>query len=88
MPVTVSTIRYLSPPQVAERFTVDTHKVLGWIKRGELRAINVASTTGSRPRFRVSPSDLAAFEAARSAMPQPKVSRIRRRKDPSIIEFF
>ena len=73
---------YLTPPAVAERFAVDTHKVLGWIKRGELRAIDVATSTGGRPRYRISPSDLALFEASRSATPQPKVSRIRR-KNPS-----
>ena len=75
------------PPQVAERFGVDPHKILGWIRRGELRAVNVATSTGGRPRFRISPADLAIFEASRAAGPQPKITR-RRRKDPSVIEFF
>jgi len=77
---------YLTPPAVAERFAVDAHKVLDWIKRGELRAIDVATTTAGRPRYRISPADLAAFEASRSATPQ-KVSRIRR-KNPNVTEFF
>ncbi len=81
-------VSYFSPPEIAERFGVDAHKVLGWIRRGELRALNVATTTGGRPRFRISPADLAAFEASRSAGPPPKISRIRRRRDPQIVEFF
>lgn len=80
--------RYLSPPDVARRYGVDPGKVLGWIRRGELRAVNVVATVGSRPRFRISPADLAAFEARRAAGPQPKVARKRRPKQPGIEEFF
>ena len=78
---------YLSPPEVARRYGVDPAKVLGWIRRGELRALNVATHTGGRPRYRISPADLAVFEAARAAGPAPKVTR-RRRKDAGVIQFF
>lgn len=87
MPLT-SPGRYLSPPEVAERFGVDAAKVLVWIRAGELRAIDAATRTGGRPRFRISPADLALFEAARAAGPTPRVTRCRRRKTPGIIEFF
>ena len=87
MPEVTSTCRYLTPPAVAERFGVDVHKIIGWIRAGELRAVNVATTTGGRPRYRISPSDLAAFENSRSAVPQPRVAR-RRRKTPGITEYF
>jgi hypothetical protein len=83
-----SASRYLTPPQLAERYGVDPNKVLGWIRRGELAAVNVATTTGGRPRWRVSPEALAAFEAARAAGPAPHITRIRRRKDPNVIEYF
>ena len=33
----------MTPNQFAWRYGVGVHKVLGWIKRGELRAINMAS---------------------------------------------
>ena len=79
--------RYLTPPQVAERFGVDPHRVLAWIRSGQLLAVNIGDGT-QRPRFRVSESDLALFLAARAARPEPRVSRIRRKKDPSVIEFF
>ena len=78
---------YQTPPRVAERYGVDVHRVLDWIRRGELHAINVGDGS-MRPRYRISPSDLAIFEAARSATPAPKISRVRRRRDPNVIEFF
>lgn len=78
---------YLTPPAVAERYGVDVHRVHAWIHRGELRAINVGDGA-QRPRFRISPADLVAFEAARSAGPAPKISRVRRRRDPELEEFF
>ena len=84
----VASGQYLTPPTLARRFGVDVKKVIGWIRSGELRAVNLATTTSGRPRYRISPADLALFEAARSATPQPKISRIRRRKDPNYIEYF
>ena len=81
-----SDCRYLSPSQLAQQYGCDAHKILGWIRRGELRAVNVGDGL-QRPRYRISPADLAAFEAARAAGPTPKVSR-RRRKDPLITEYF
>jgi len=79
--------RMLTPPQVARRLAVKPGKVLGWIKSGELKAINVAQRPSGRPRWRIDPADLAAFEARRSAGPTPKPVR-RRRRNPQVIEFF
>jgi hypothetical protein len=78
---------YSTPPAVAKLYGVDVHRVIGWIRKGELRAVNVGDGA-KRPRFRINSADLAAFEAARSATPQPKVSRCRRAKTPGVIEFF
>ena len=79
---------YSTPAAVAKRLGVDVHKILTWIRRGELRAVDVSTTTGGRPRYRISEADLAVFLAARAAGPEPRISRIRRRKDPSVIEYF
>ena len=84
MPVTS---RYLSPPEIARQRGVDVKKIIAWIHTGELRAVNFATTTSGRPRWKISPEALAAFEAARSAGPQPRVTR-RRRKDPLVHEYF
>ena len=70
--------RKLTPPEVARRYRVSPDKVLIWIRRGELRAVNVATTAGGRPRFLIDEADLAVFENRRTAGPQPKVSRRRR----------
>ena len=51
-------------------------------------APSTSATAQPRPRYRVAESDLAAFLAARSAGPHPKISRVRRRRDPQIMEFF
>ena len=87
MPTLASPSRYLTPPQVAERYGVDSAKVICWIRNGEIRAVDVSTSTGGRPRYRINPVDLALFEASRAAGPQPRVTR-RRRKDPSVTEFF
>ncbi len=78
--------RYLTPPEVAEQFRVNSTKVLMWICSGELRATNVAASLIGRPRWRISPADLAVFEQRRSAITPPK-SRPRR-KAVGVIEFF
>ncbi len=80
------TTRYRTPPDVAEQYGVNAGKVLGWIRTGELRATNVAANLLGRPRWRISPADLAVFEQRRSAITPPK-SRPRR-KAVGVIEFF
>ena len=77
---------YLTPPQIGKRLSVDSHRVLRWIRTGQLTAVNIGDGA-RRPRFRISESDLAIFLASRSAGPQPKAIR-RRRKDPLIHNFF
>jgi excisionase family DNA binding protein len=50
---------YLTPPAIARLLRVSPDKVLGWIRRGELRAVDVSDSL--RPRYPVSPDDLDAF---------------------------
>jgi hypothetical protein len=49
---------------VAKRFRVRRFKALGWIRRGELSAINTAEPL-QRPRFVVTAEALAEFESRR-----------------------
>jgi len=78
----------LTPPEVARRWGVSPDKVIGWIRSGELRAIDVSAHPGiGRPRYRIDVLDLAAFESQRQVVVSPKRTR-RRRRDPSVIEFF
>ena len=79
-------LRLLTPPAVAQRLGVDPARVIGWIRAGRLRAINL-SDGELRPRFRIDPADLDDFLRAREVVARPKPQR-RRRKDPNVIEFY
>lgn len=72
--------RRLTPPQVARQYGVAPETVVNWIRSGELRAINVAAHGTKRPRFRIDPADLAAFEAAREVAAPVQAARGRRRQ--------
>ena len=43
----------LTPPQVAKRLGVNPDKVLHWIRKGELHAVNVTVKPGGRPKYRI-----------------------------------
>jgi excisionase family DNA binding protein len=77
----------LTPPQLAKRYGVSPDKVLTWIRAGELRAVNVASRPGERPRWLIDETDVAAFEARRAAQATARVPR-RSRRAEQVIEFF
>jgi excisionase family DNA binding protein len=73
---------------IQRRYGVSVHTVLGWVRSGELRAVNVGRRAGAKkPRWRVSEEALAAFEQLRTPTPPPP--RARRKKRPAgIIEFY
>jgi len=77
---------FLTPPQVAEELGVRPHKVLAFIRNGELKASDLSERPGGRPRWKIARTDLQAFLDARAA---PKPSRPRRRaKQPKGVEVF
>jgi hypothetical protein len=81
--------RMLTPPQIAARLAVKPEKILGWIRSGELSAVNVAKNVDGRPRWRVDPAELDKFLIRRSATPAPKVTRRRKKKLPAdFVEFY
>lgn len=83
-------LSYLTPAEVAARYCVKDDAVLGWIKSGELRAIDVArSRTRKLPRWRISPTDLELFEEARAAKPHVHPPPKPRKNIASdVIQFF
>jgi len=84
----IATRSKINPPQLAVRYGCDVHKILGLIKTGDLKAINVATNLNGRPRYLIDERDVEAFERRRSVQaPSPTPPR-RRAKDPAIIEFF
>ena len=74
--------RPMTVPEVAKFLRVTPPKVLRWIRGGELSAVNVATRPSGRPRFRVSPADLAAFQQRRANLTTPVVARRATRRAP------
>ena len=72
---------------LAVRFRVGEEKIRGWIRRGEMRAVNVGATLSGKPRLVVTPEALAEFEKLRTAGPAPK-PQARRRRRPQEVDFF
>lgn len=70
--------RYLTPPEIAARLGIKPDRVIGWIRTGQLRAVNVGDR--SRPRWKIKPADLAAFELARSNLATLPRAQPRRRR--------
>ncbi len=69
----MSTVKQkLRPREVAREYGVSVDKVLAWIRSGELRAINAATSQVGRPRFLISRADLAAFEQSREVVSQTR----------------
>ncbi len=56
----------LTPTQFAEIMGVAHGKVLGWIRNGDLQAINVADDRNRRPRWRILRNQAEAFIRSRS----------------------
>lgn len=69
---------YLSSREIAKLLRVSPDKVLGWIRGGALKAVNVGNT--SRPQYRVSTDALEEFLTTREVQIPPKRSRARRQE--------
>lgn len=73
--------------QIQERYGVGEHTVLGWIKSGLLKAVDIRRVGSSRAKWRVTQESLAAFEALRTPSPPPAPTR-RRKRPTNVIEFY
>ena len=62
--------RYQTPPEIAAKYGCKPETVIGWIRSGELKALNLARRGSMKPRYRVAPEALEAFELARSVVPK------------------
>jgi excisionase family DNA binding protein len=71
----------LTIDEVAARLGVDRDAVSTFIAKRELAAVNVArNRSGKRPRWRIRPEDLEAFELSRRHSNQPPSSTTRKRR--------
>lgn len=62
--------------QIAEKLQVHRDTVVGWIRKGELLALNVAMS--GKPRYRITEDALEGFKLRRRAVDGPPPPRIRR----------
>jgi hypothetical protein len=75
-----------TPRELARLLRISPDRVRGFIRAGELKALNVASTRSGRPRFVILPHHLAEFEQRRQAVPPSKPPR--RRRQPAVVDYF
>ena len=80
----------LTVPQLARIWGVSTNKVVGFIRSGELRATNLATSQSGRPRYAIDVADIQTFEAARAVVPTAKAttSKLRRRAPQNVKKYF
>ena len=71
---------WYTPKEVARLRRVRVSKVMGWIRRGELEAINHADGRMGRPRWKISREALELFDRARSSRNMVRLPIARRRK--------
>ena len=68
------------------RWKVGAGKIHGFIRRGELLAVNVATNRSGRPQWRITPESVALFERRRSSAPPPLPKR--RRRQSLVVDFY
>jgi hypothetical protein len=78
-----------TPRALADRYGTTTQTILNWIRRGELKAINIGRTpNGRKPRWRISEAAVAEFEAGRTQRVAAPVRRRKRGSGSAIVEFY
>jgi hypothetical protein len=73
-------------PELAGLLRKRPSTIRGWIRSGQLPALNLATRRGGRPRLIILPHHLTEFEKSRRAAP-PKPPR-RRRTPAGQIDFY
>jgi hypothetical protein len=78
-----------TPKALADRWCCTHEHVLGLIRSGALRAINISQPGAQRARYVIPPEVLEEFEAERTVggHPQPAARRRKKRRDV-VIDFF
>jgi hypothetical protein len=71
---------------LCRRWKVGPDKIRGFLRRGELIGVNLASNLSGKPQWRITPESVEEFEERRSSKPLPKP--IRRRRAQAAIDFF
>src|SRR5262249_6323808 len=75
-----------SVADLCRRWRVGADKIHGFLRRGELIRINLASNLSGRPLWRITRESVEAFEQGRSSAPPPRPTRRKRR--PSVFDYY
>jgi hypothetical protein len=74
-----------SVSDLCRRWKVGPDKIRGFLRRGELIGINLATNLSARPQWRITPESVDQFERRRSSAPPGKL--LRKRK-PALIDYY
>jgi excisionase family DNA binding protein len=80
--------RGYTPAELARLLRVSADRIRAWIKRGELRALNVAPGRLGKPRFVVLPHHLEEFERKRRVATPAARPAPRRRQPAGVVDYF
>jgi hypothetical protein len=77
-----------SVADLCRRWKIGADKIRGFLRRGELVAVNVAANLSGRPQWRITPESVERFEKRRSSAPPAARPTPRRRQQPGLIDFY
>jgi hypothetical protein len=86
--VSVAERQKVTPPQLARAWGLDVQKIIGWIRSGQLAAINAATNPTGKPRFLIDRQAILDFEARRAVTPPAARPARRRRSAPAVKTYF
>src|SRR5438552_2960320 len=76
-----------SVADLCRRWKIGPDKIRGFLRRGELTGINVATNLSGRPQWRITVESIALFERRRTSAPPPKRPP-KRRRPAYAIDFY
>jgi hypothetical protein len=76
-----------SVADLCARWKVGADKIHGFLRRGELIGINVATNLSGRPQWRITRESVEMFERRRGSAPPPKPAP-RRRRQTDFIDYY
>lgn len=81
------TTQYLTPPEIGKLLGCNSERIRGWIRSGELSAINLGNSK-RRPRWRITQAAFDDFLNRRSNVATAKPSTGRRRMHLEAVKAF
>lgn len=81
----------ITPREYAKHLRIKPSTVLGWIRSGELRAVNISrSVSSKKPRYLIDAIDIESFENRRSNFKPQRTTAIkpRRKQAADFIEYI